>query len=62
VSLIEAADRGWQGTSEAMVWAGIGVIVLGPALLRIAGELIMVVFRIHELLATNKNGTMNRDP
>jgi hypothetical protein len=48
VSLIEAADRGWQGTSEAMVWAGIGVIVLGPALLRIAGELIMVVFRIHE--------------
>jgi hypothetical protein len=52
VSLIEAADRGWQGTSEVMVWAGIGVIVLGPALLRIAGEVIMVVFRNHELLAT----------
>jgi len=51
-NLIEGADRGWQGTSTAMVWAGIGVIVLGPALLRIVGELIMVVFRIHELLPT----------
>ena len=46
--IIDAADEGWRGTNTAMVWAGIGVIVLGPATLRIAGELILVVFRIHE--------------
>lgn len=45
---IAAADHAWRETDAAMVWAGIGVIVLGPATLCIAGELILVVFRIHE--------------
>ena len=48
VGIIQAADHPWQPTNQAMVWAGLGVMVLGPAILRIAGELVMVVFRIHE--------------
>ena len=35
-------------TNEAMVWTGIAIMVLGPTILRIAGELILVVFRIHD--------------
>jgi len=35
-------------TDEAMVWTGIAIMVLGPTMLRIAGELILVVFRIHD--------------
>lgn len=48
MSLIQAADHPWRETNTAMVWTGLGVMLLGPALLRIAGELVMVVFRIHE--------------
>ncbi|NBD95305.1 MAG: DUF4282 domain-containing protein [Gammaproteobacteria bacterium] len=48
--LIAAADHAWRETDTAMVWAGIGVMLIGPAVLRIAGELVMVVFRIYERL------------
>lgn len=48
--LIAAADHAWRETDTAMVWAGLGVMLIGPAMLRIAGELVMVVFRIHERL------------
>ena len=48
INTIEAADRGWAGTDTAMVWAGLLTIFLGPVILRIAGELILVVFRINE--------------
>ena len=48
INTIEAADRGWAGTNGAMVWAGVLTIFLGPVVLRIAGELILVVFRINE--------------
>jgi hypothetical protein len=50
MNMIEAADRGWQGTNAAMVWSGILTIFLGPVVLRIVGELILVVFRINEQL------------
>jgi hypothetical protein len=50
MNVIEAADQGWQGTNAAMVWAGILTIFLGPVVLRIVGELILVVFRINEQL------------
>ena len=49
-SIIAAATSRWN-TNEAMVWAGIAVIILGPTLLRIAGELVLVIFRIHDRLA-----------
>jgi hypothetical protein len=50
MNMIEAADRGWQGTNVVMVWAGILTIFVGPVVLRIFGELILVVFRINEQL------------
>lgn len=50
MNMIEAADRGWHGTNAAMVWTGILTIFLGPVVLRIVGELILVVFRINEQL------------
>jgi hypothetical protein len=50
--LIAAADHAWRETDTVMVWAGFGVMLLGPAVLRIAGKLVMVVFRIHERLDT----------
>jgi len=48
-TISDATSR--YGTDEAMVWAGIAIMVLGPTILRIAGELILVVFRIHDRLA-----------
>jgi len=45
-TISDATSR--YGTDEAMVWAGIAIMVLGPTILRIAGELILVVFRIHD--------------
>lgn len=50
MNMIEAADQGWQGTNAAMVWVGILTIFLGPVVLRIVGELILLVFRINEQL------------
>lgn len=50
LSTIESADRGWQGTSTALVWTGLLTMFLGPLVLRIVGELILVVFRINEQL------------
>ena len=47
---IIAANTGRWNTNEAMIWAGIAVIILGPTLLRIAGELVLVIFRIHDRL------------
>lgn len=44
----EASNR--YGTNEVMVWTGVAIMVLGPTVLRIAGELILVVFRIHDQL------------
>ncbi|AKS41374.1 DUF4282 domain-containing protein [Wenzhouxiangella marina] len=51
MNTIDAANQGWRGTNAAMVWTGVLTITLGPLLLRIAGELILVVFRINERLA-----------
>src|SRR6056297_404121 len=45
-TISDATSR--YGTDEAMVWAGIAIMVIGPTILRIAGELILVVFRIHD--------------
>ena len=39
-------------TNDFVVWTGIAIILLGPTLLRIAGELILVVFRINEQIET----------
>lgn len=46
--MIEAAQHPWGDINTAMVWAGLAVMVSGSALLRVAGELVLVVFRIHE--------------
>ncbi|MCA1779514.1 MAG: DUF4282 domain-containing protein [Xanthomonadaceae bacterium] len=44
----EASNR--YGTNEIMVWTGIAIMFIGPAVLRIAAELVMIVFRIHDQL------------
>ena len=46
-NVIAAANSRWE-TNEVMVWSGIAILALGPVVLRIAGELILVVFRINE--------------
>ena len=48
--IIESADRGRYGVNAELMWTGVFTILLGPLLLRIAAELVLVVFRIYEQL------------
>lgn len=51
-NMIDQATNRW-GTNQAMFWTGWLTIILGPLALRIVGELILVVFRIHDQLEQN---------
>jgi len=58
VTIIASLETSWRMLASPTLWGAIALIVLGPVLLRVVGEAIDLVFRIHDhmvLLAMRRN-------
>ena len=50
VTIIASLEAGWPMFASPAFWGALALIVLGPVLLRVVGEAIDVLFRIHDHL------------